>query len=506
MPSSNAKRNLQNLSHEVKTSCYMGKLVPVMCKEVIPGDIWNVQSEALVRLAPMLAPIMHRVDVYLHYFFVPNRLVMDDWESFITGGEDGEDATVHPYITIPGGGFAKETLADYLGIPAGIGDGEEINALPFRGYQLIWQEWYRDQDLQDKPTISKASGSDTTTTLTLQSRCWQKDYFTKCRPATKKGPDVEIPISTTEAPVKGLGKQNQNIANPSSTWYDSEGDNPTWDYATTIADGVANTTFGVKQDASGNPNLTADLTSATATDINTIREAFGLQRLFERLMRGGGRYTEYLQNIFGVKAPDARLQRPEFLGGGKSPVVVSEVLQTSESGSTPQGEMAGHGFSAQQTHRFKKMFVEHGFVFALMSIVPKTAYYQGLEKHFCQRTTRYDYAHPELSHIGEQAVLNKEIKSDHATADEVFGYLPQYEEYRTAFDKVSGDFRDTLDFWHMARDVGADPALNNAFVTCTPTMRVFAVTDQAPCWVQLYHSIKALRPLPKYGEPGLLDH
>lgn len=519
-------RNLFDLSHEVKLTCNMGNLVPIMCEEVVPGDVFRVSSDMVVRMAPMLAPIMHNVNVYTHFFFVPNRIIFDDWEKFITGGEDGQDATVAPTITTPVGGFGTSSLADYLGVPTGVA-GLSVSALPFRAYAQIYNDYYRDENLQQEVALSKAAGVDVTTNTTLLKRAWQRDFFTSALPFQQRGPSVSLPFGLT-APVKGNGNTigfvdpdgqgvglwaQGSISGYTAPSYGLYSSKDTYDTPVGSASGTSYTqsagSIGLTPDGAKS-GMVADLSSATAPDVNDLRYAFQVQRFLEKMARGGARYIEVILSNFGVKSSDSRIQRAEYLGGGKSPIMISDVLQTSadDNQPTPLATMAGHGYSAQRSHQFKKFFEEHGWIIGIMSIMPRTTYQQGLSKKWT-RSSRYSYYWPVFSHLGEQAILNKEIYAQATNDDDaVFGYQPRYQEYRKKYSEVHGDFRGSLDFWHLGRIFDSLPALNSDFIECNPSNRIFAVTDQNTDHfvIDIFHKIKALRPIPKYGTPGYIDH
>lgn len=508
------RKNVFDLGHERKLSCDMGKLIPILCEETIPGDHFKVATSMMVRVTPLLAPIMHRVNVFTHFFFVPNRLVWDDWEDFITGGQDGNDATAWPKIST--NNIAEGSLADYFGIPVSgawssgsftpgnFAGNVDFSALPFRAYSLIWNEWYRDNNIpQTELVVSTANGTDSTTNTTLQSRNWEKDYFTSALPWAQRGTAVSLPLGTT-APV-------ERVSNAANAWraYQTGTDTTTTgsqpvatDSNSDLYETVNNELFSL--DPRG--GLVANLSTATAASINELREAFQIQKWMERNARAGARYVESILAHFGVRSSDARLQRPEFLGGGRSPVVVSEVLQTSETNTTAQGTMVGHAYSAQNQHTFSKSFEEHGLIIGLMSIMPRTAYQQGLHRSWT-RDNRYDYYWPEFANLGEQTVLSKEVFLDGNSGDaDTFGYQGRYDEYRRRESTVHGEFRKDYNFWHMSRIFETRPTLSSTFLTCSPTKRMCADTTTNNCLVQVYNDVKAVRPMPLVAEPGFIDH
>jgi Capsid protein (F protein). len=515
------RRAMHNLSHERLQTQQLGELVPCECLEVLPGDRINFKTDMVVRLSPLLAPIMSQIDVTTHYWFVPNRIIWDDWEEFITGGKDNDptQAPVVPTISITNASVGS--LADYLGVPTGLASALTVSALPFRAYAKIYNEWYRDENLQTEIGLSTASGSDSTTNTTLQMRNWNHDYFTSCLPWPQRGPAVTIPVGSDSVPVAIEGDGGFNLRGIEHFGVNS-------DLKTGgMVGGSGSTTQSVLVDTSGNIPVgeslkynkglkgTADLSSATATDIRTLRQAFQLQLWAELSARAGYRYVENTLAHFGVRIPDSRLQRPEYLGGGKSPVVVSEVLQTSSTDTTsPQGNMAGHAFSAQKSHGFTKTFVEHGFVIAIVNVQPKTMYQQGLSKMWT-RDTKEAYFWPMFEHIGEEAVYNKEIYAQGDTVydtdgnvvdNKPFGYQSRYEDYRTKPNEVHGEFKSTLNYWHTGRIFASLPVLNGAFVKSDTVDRINAVTGVDNVYLDMYHSIQALRPVGRRGNPGRIDH
>lgn len=501
------KRSKHSLSSYRLLTCNMGELVPIGLTEVLPGDSIQHSTSLLVRASPLLAPVMHPVNVRIHHWFVPHRLVWyggldDGFEAFITGGHDGLDASVPPTHTVnSGSGFAVGSLADYLGVPTGVDD-LPVSAIPFRGYSLIWNEFYRDPDLQTPLVIANAGGADTTTNVALQNVCWEKDYFTSARPWAQKGPAVSLPLGTSAQIVEKPGTTSSQILKNAATGAGFG--------ASGMSSSGANLLYG---DPSGtgmriDPNDTwiADLSNATAATINELREALAIQRYEEARARYGSRYTEYLRYL-GIKSSDARLQRPEYLGGGKQVIQFSEVIQTgvttSGTPSTGVGSMLGHGIGAVRSNRYRRFFEEHGYVFSLMSVLPKTMYVNGLARHW-SRNAKEDYYQKELEHVGQQEILNKEVYWGHATPEGTFGWQDRYDEYRRAESHVSGDYRTTLNYWHMGRIFASDPALNSTFVGANPTTRIFQSTASDQLYVMANHSVQARRLLSKVGTSSIL--
>lgn len=494
------KRSKFSLSNFKLLSCNMGNLVPIGVLEVLAGDSIQQSTSALIRAAPLLAPVMHRVDVRIHHWFVPNRIIWEDWETFITGGPDGNDSSEYPTIDMGGSGAAVGSLADYLGVPTGVAN-LEVSALPFRAYNLIFNEWYRDEDLVSELALSLASGADSTTATDLVNCAWEKDYFTSARPWEQKGPDITVPLGTS-APVSGIGFEGaQGDLQHDQSVRDSDGSDPTyadaWQDSSTASNNPRLLVRATTDAATTRPDVYADLSAASAVTVNTLRQALALQRIQEARARYGSRYVEYLR-FLGVRSSDARLQRPEYLGGGKQAINFSEVLQTAE-GSNPVGEMRGHGISAMRSNRYRRFFEEHGWVISVMSVRPKSVYMQGLFRHW-NRRTKEDFWQKELQHIGQQPILNKELYADHSTPEGTFGYQDRYDEYRRQESSVSGEFRQTeLNFWHMARDFSGDPTLNGDFVECVPTERTFAVPSEDVIYAMCRHSIQARRLVAKTG-------
>lgn len=494
------KRSKFNLSYTNLFSCDMGELIPVGLLEVLPGDTIQISTAALLRCAPMLAPPMHPVDVRIHHWFVPNRLTWDSWEDFITGGPDGYNTQVTPYITVAAGGVAVGTLADYMGVPTGANATSiNVNALPFRAYQLIWNEYYRDQDLQTKAVVSTADGvPDTTTSLSLQNCCWEKDYFTSARPWEQKGSAVTIPLtgSGTVTLVPSTTNSNANIIRTASD-----------DSIPAAAALGSEVTTGFLEATGGGTNrvldpngrLTTSLTSAGVT-VNALRQSLAIQRFEEARAMYGSRYPEYLRAI-GVISSDARLQRPEYLGGGRQRIQFSEVLQTAADGSSPVSTLRGHGISAMRSNRVRRFFEEHGFLMTLMSVRPKTIYANGLHRHF-GKFSKFDYWQKEFEHLGQQGVANKEVYMPAASPNAYFGYQDRYDEYRRMESRIGGEFRSSsLNFWHFARIFASEPALNATFVSAVPPERPFAAPSADVLYIQVHHSVQARRMLSVKASP-----
>jgi len=492
------KRSKHSLSNYKLLSCNLGELVPIGLTEVLAGDSIQQATNALIRAAPLLAPVMHPVHVSISHWFVPHRLIWEDWEKFITGGPDGMDASIYPTIAMPPStGAAVGSLADYLGVVPGVAD-LPVSALPFRAYALIFNEWFRDQDLVTPLVVDQTSGADTTTNTALQNGAWEKDYFTSSRPWEQKGPSITVPLGTT-APVIGIGKNNRNFGSAQAVFEtNSGGSTVNYPFAAEIDPSDGAQQFFVRGTAAtnSNPQIFADLSSASAVTVNVLREALALQRYQEARARYGSRYIEYLAYL-GVRSSDARLQRPEYLGGGKETIQFSEVLQTGE-GTDPVGTLRGHGISSMRSNRYRRFFEEHGYVLTLLTARPKTIYATGLARHW-NRRTKEDFWQKELEHIGQQEVLNKEVYAAHGTPNGTFGYQDRYDEYRRTFSSIAGEFRTTLDFWHFARQFGSPPALNADFVKCVPVEEPFAVPSENTLQIMARHSIQARRLVCKTG-------
>lgn len=474
------KRSKFSLSNYKLLSCNQGPLIPIGHFEVLPGDSIQMSTSMLCRAAPLVAPVMHPVHVRVHHWFVPYRLLMDDWEDFITGGPDGNDATVFPYMTITNP--AEGSLADYLGVPTGTYTTPQISALPYRAYAKIYNENYRDQDLTTELVCSTAAGADGSTNRSLVNCAWEKDYFTSARPWEQKGPQVTVPTGVVSVnPTTGVAGQVRRADTHALVTGAATGEVGTGDFQ------IGGT------DAIYDPNGSLLVTGIGVTD---LRESFALQRFQEARARFGSDYVEYLRYL-GVRSSDARLQRPEYLGGGKQTIQFSEVLQTAE-GTNPVGMMRGHGIAAMRSNRWRRFFEEHGIVMTLMSIKPRTVYMDAMARSWF-RNTKEDFWQQELQHVGQQEITNKEVWARAASPDVVFGYQDRYDEYRRAESTVSGEFRGSLNAWHMARSLASVPTLNSSFVVSDPTNRVYAATTAHQIYAMAMHSIQARRMVAPTG-------
>lgn len=492
-----------NLSNYKLTSADMGKLVPIGCVEVLPGDTFQHSTSLLLRVSPLITPVMHPVVVRIHHWFVPHRIIWNDWENFITGGPDGANASTFPTISF--NNAAVGSLADYFDVPTAVASARSISALPFRGYASIFNEYYRDEDLVTALTIDKTDGVDTTTNTTLQAIAWEKDRFTSSRLTTQKGTAVSLPLGVS-APVRTQTAAVVSGTQSAIRFLKTTGGAPD-DNTTAFGGGVG--TFGQTGTAGTMTlgvypeNLYADLTGATAADINDIRWAFAIQRYKEARLRYGSRYTEYLRYL-GVRSSDARLQRPEYLGGGKQTIQFSEVLQTGVSTSgtpgTGVGILKGHGIAAARSNSYRRFFEEHGYVISLLSVRPKSIYGNGIPKHLL-RTVKEDFWQKELQHVGQAEIYNQEVYSADTGPTDVFGYQDRYDEYRREESRISGEFRSAaLNSWHLARIFAADVTLNAAFVTCDPAeSRILQSTSTDSLQVMAHHTIGARRLVAPVG-------
>lgn len=494
---------LHNLSHPVKLSMNQGELIPICVVEALPADVMDHSTACLIRTQPLIAPVMHEVDAKIHHWFVPTRTIWKDFPEFITGGPDGLDDTEAPYITTPAvTGFAIGSLGDYLGVPPGVPN-LQVSALPFRAYAHIWNNYYRDQDLQTALNVSDGNGSDTTTNTILQNACWEKDYFTSARANPQKGPAVSIPL-TGDAPVLGIGKTNTTYGVPSALVYESDGTQSTYAAGARIGDDSVNNNVYIERNPlnTNYPYVRADLTDVSAVNIEDLRLAAALQRYEENLSMYGSRYVERIMAAFGIRPRSLELDIPQYLGGGQNKIQISEVLATAEGDNVSVGDLYGHGITAMRSNRYRFKIPEHGYIISLLVLRPRTNYIQGLSKLW-SRDTKEDYYQPELENLGQQPILNKELYAAHATPNGVFGYQDAYDSYRFIEGRVAGEFRDTLDYWHMARKFASSPALNADFVKSNPTDRIYAVPAADQLYVMAKHKIMARRRVIQRAKPKL---
>lgn len=514
-------RSTFDLTHDVKLTCQMGDLIPCFLAECAPGDSFRLGCETLVRLAPMLYPIMHRVDVRVEYFFCPDRLVWQNAQKWLTNGGSQPDsagdlpAIPYVYYNADGSGTARgwntHKIFDYLGLPdpdqcEEPTKEEKIQVVPFGVYQKIYADYYRDQNLQaqywDEEDFPCNDGNNyaNENLFVLRKRAWEADYFTKALPFAQKGEPVDIPLGSVSLDPSAVGTAQRVLlasdfttASPNADLQSTGGD----------LESAAVLTPKVVID----PNGTYQVGATTIDDLNL---AYKLQRWLQRNALGGTRYAEVIRAHYNVKPQDARLQRPEYIVGIKNPISISEVLNTTGTEDAPQGAMAGHGVGYNKGNYANYFCAEHGWIMGILSIMPKTGYQQGIPKHFLKYTHPTERLWPVFGQLGEQEILNKEVMA-HRTGtegEEVFGYTPRYMEYKTMPNRVAGQFRSTLNAWTMTRIFNAlfPPALNSAFVTADPTQRIFAVTDPNvdQCYVQILHNVKATRALPFFGTPSMI--
>lgn len=537
LPKAQIPRSVFTRSHSYKTAMPVSKLVPFFVDEVLPGDTFNLKTTILARLSTPIVPFMDNLYMRTFFFFVPNRLIWEHWEAMNGDQRSGPTASTDylvPQATI--NNLAIGTLGDFLGLPTGVAQNVSVSELPLRAISLIWNEWFRDENLQDAYNIDKnterefvgdqaVSSSNVDNALLYSSDCPPiakfHDYFTSALPWPQKGPGVEISLGGS-VPLEGsVPSQVINYSftgSGSGTGYLSIGFTGSSAGGSGQVNTVLSGSHGFPATVQTSPadlsGVTVDLSKSTPISINDLRQAFQIQKLYERDARGGTRYTEILRSHFGVVSPDARLQRPEYLGGGKTRINVNPVQQTSataDGSGTPQGNLSAYAVAVDTGHSFTKSFVEHGWIIGFVAVQSDLTYQQGLNRMW-SRKARFDYYWPVFAHLGEQAILNKEIFVQGTAADdEVFGYQERYAEYRYFPGIITGHMRSTsstpLDVWHLAEKFETAPKLNSTFIQdATPIERVVAVTDEPPIILDAWFDLKCVRPMPVYSTPGLVDH
>lgn len=527
IPQADIPRSKYTIEKGHKTTFDAGDLVPIYVDEVLPGDTFRLKMTAFTRLATPIFPVMDNLHFDTFFFFVPNRLVWSNWEKF--NGEQvnpGDSISfLIPQQVSPANGYAINSLQDHMGLPT-VGQLAAAatvshSALPLRAYNLIWNEWFRDENLQNSATVDMGDGPDTVTNYTMKKRGKRHDYFTSALPWPQKGASVTLPLGT-QAPVVGIGKKTNVFSAGLAPRYQTTGLMAAAYPFESLLDGGTNDreTYIKGSGATGLPEIYADLSQATAATINQLRQSFQIQKLLERDARGGTRYTEIVRAHFGVISPDARLQRPEYLGGGSTPITINPIAQTSGTGATgttaPVGTLAAMGTGLATGHGFTQSFTEHGIIIGLCNVRADLTYQQGLRKMW-SRSTRYDFYWPAFAMLGEQAVLNKEIyiRGD-ANDNLVFGYQERWAEYRYNPSEITGYFKSTvatpIDGWHYAQKFTSLPTLAATFIedgsqaVVSRTTAVGAAANGQQFLCDMVFTNHAARPMPMYSVPSLIDH
>lgn len=508
VPHVDIPRSRFNRSHGHKTTFDAGYLVPILIDEALPGDTFNCRMTGFARLSTPTYPVMDNMFMDTFFFAVPNRLLWSNWKKFCGEQVDPGDSIDYTIPVVNDvNNAANESIWDYLGIPTKIATNVSVNALPLRAMNLIWNEWFRDQNLQDSLTVSTGDGPDAMATYTLQKRGKRHDYFTSCLPWLQKGTAVSLSLGTS-AKLYGTNMDFDSVEDSDNI---AQIRNQAGASGALRALRTGGTELYGASGSTGTGEMLVDLTTATASTVNELRQAIQTQRLLERDARAGTRYVEIIQSHFGVSSPDQRMQRPEYLGGGSTPIIINPIARTD----TAPGELGAMGIAAFQDHGFVKSFTEHCYVIGLVCVRADLTYQEGIDKLW-NRSTRYDFYWPTLAHLGEQAVLNKEIFYDAATIgagtdDDVFGYQERYAEMRYKNSKITGKFRSndaaSLDAWHLGIEFGSEPTLDTTFIQENPPVDRVIVTATEPHFIMdSYFDYDCTRPMPTYSVPGLIDH
>lgn len=500
-------RSRFNLSYSKTMTMDMGQIIPIVCEEALPGDTWRMGNKIVLRFQPLVAPILHEVNVFTYYFFIPNRIIWDEWEDFITGGVQGTLEptlpTFNPYPSAEANAIGS--LWDYFGLPTGVQpEGAYPLDFPWRAYNKVWNEFFRDQTLQAELDIVPNGAAESGTTVL--NCCWEKDYFTSALPWQQRGTAPALPISGTTSAVFA--------ADVALRWPPINSVGMNVDLRVDDADFAPYndvTKSGLERGKALKTGLdanTVDLSNATTFDVADLRLAFACQRWLELNARAGARYTEFLQAHYAVSPRDDRLQRPEYIGATRAPVIISEVLQTGSTDATsPQGNMAGHGISVDSSFAGSYHVQEHGIILGVMVVKPRAMYQQGIDRQWLHRT-KYDYYSPEFAYLSEQQITRAEIYANDVEADNLtaFGYQGHWDELRYKRSMVCGQMRSAFAYWHMGRIFDTAPTLNSEFVTMKPRKDIFAVPSEPGLIASVGNILDVVRPLPVMSQPGLIDH